>query len=292
MKYIRILSMKNIINLYLNKIFLFTFYMMVNKLLLKNYLYCNDGVNKLLLKNYLYCDNGRNRSGPNNKYSKYFRYDRWVEKKIEYVMFDHIKLTFKLFHKMPKESFLRNSKFFKKLYYFGRFDRIDKAYSLLFARQRYWIKRFQNHIYQKKYGESNNCLYNILFIKPKLFKRKYPISSIVKDILKWSRYRVEKFKYKFIYEFQFIYAWFMQASWSQKFLIIASLWILFQVMILYPWRAFKEETGANEFEEFIIWTTEQQKPKKSKHAPLTIEDKVALIKAEDRRRKRALSKNI
>jgi hypothetical protein len=61
-------------------------------------------------------------------------------------------------------------------------------------------------IYKEKYRRLNYSLYNVLFIKPRMFRRKYPIFSMTRDIIKWYRYRCKKMKYNSIYTINFMWA--------------------------------------------------------------------------------------
>jgi len=210
------------------------------------------------------------------KYSKYFRFDRWVKKKpIDYVIFDHIKLTFEIFHKIPKESFLKNSKFFKKLHYLCRFTFINKLDLLMHQHKVRMSKMFHKIICEEKYRRLNYSLYNVLFIKPRMFRRKYPRSSMIRDIIKWYRYRCEKMKYDSIYAINYIWAWFLNMDLFHKITFLLAMGVLFEALVWYPWEAYKETNGFNEFEEFLNWVREQQKPKRNKNIPLTIEERIA-----------------
>jgi hypothetical protein len=65
-------------------------------------------------------------------------------------------------------------------------------------------KMFHKIICEEKYRRLNYSLYNVLFIKPRMFRRKYPRSSMIRDIIKWYRYRCEKMKYDSIYAINYI----------------------------------------------------------------------------------------
>jgi len=185
--------------------------------ILETVLMINVIENNLLLQNQFCFINGSgnkssgNRTGnaySGKKYSKYFRFDRWAErKKIDYVIFDHIKLTFEIFHKIPKDSFLKNSKFFKKIHYLCRFTFINNKLDLLMHQSKVRISEMVHRIiYNEKYRRLNYSLYNVLFIKPRMFRRKYPIFSMTRDIIKWYRYRCKKMKYNSIYTINFMWA--------------------------------------------------------------------------------------